>query len=599
MRQQATRGPSGLEIVEEAIHVLRHAPAKIHAAYYLGALPFILALLYFWGDMSQSADAQEHLVLGSLGLAVLFVWMKCCQVVFASLIGARVAQSAAPPWTWKRLVRMAVSQAIVQPSGLIVLPASFILLLPFPWTYAWYQSMTVLGERTDESIWESGQRAARLSKLWPKQNHIILWLLSPYLVITAAILMLVFIPLAEAASPYWTATLLYVYAVMYMFLVMILCPLGVLAAANIGMCLLAIPWGLQTFAGIQTAMVQGGSPLSPTFFAIVCSLTYLVLDPLVKAAYAIRSFYGESITSGRDLRADLKAVQRGGAGRALTTLLVVIAASWMSAAAWADDGGSAGRGSERGAAARIAPAELDRHIAEVISQAEYAWRLPREPLARQKGVMASFVQGVEDATRSVFRWVGKQIGRFIEWIRDLFPSWEIDASRPEFSWRSLPRIMMVCLIALVALLLAILLYRLWKQGAWRAVTVHASPVAPAIPDLSDEDVRADALPEDGWLAMARDLLERGEMRLAVRAMFLACLAHLARRELILLAKHKSNRDYERELKRRSHAEPEMFHAFSRNISLFERVWYGNHEVTDDYLAQFTDNQRKVIAVAPQ
>jgi len=47
-----------------------------------------------------------------------------------------------------------------------------------------------------------------------------------------------------------------------------------------------------------------------------------------------------------------------------------------------------------------------------------------------------------------------------------------------------------------------------------------------VPDLADENIRADQLPEDGWTKLARELLERGEFRLAMRAFYLASLAHL-------------------------------------------------------------------------
>ena len=76
----------------------------------------------------------------------------------------------------------------------------------------------------------------------------------------------------------------------------------------------------------------------------------------------------------------------------------------------------------------------------------------------------------------------------------------------------------------------------------------------AVPDLNEESVTADQLPEDGWLQLARELMERGELRLALRASYLAGLAHLGHRELIHLARHKSNRDYDRELHRRARAQ---------------------------------------------
>ena len=86
----------------------------------------------------------------------------------------------------------------------------------------------------------------------------------------------------------------------------------------------------------------------------------------------------------------------------------------------------------------------------------------------------------------------------------------------------------------------------------------AQPVTEAPPvDLADENTGADRLPEDGWIALALELIARGDFRLAMRAYYFASLAHLAARQLIGLGRYKSNRDYEMELRRRSHALPEV------------------------------------------
>src|ERR1035438_10806097 len=44
---------SAIELYEEAVYLLRSAPASALAAYYTGSLPFVLAFLFFWADMSQ------------------------------------------------------------------------------------------------------------------------------------------------------------------------------------------------------------------------------------------------------------------------------------------------------------------------------------------------------------------------------------------------------------------------------------------------------------------------------------------------------------------------------------------------------------------
>ena len=123
----------------------------------------------------------------------------------------------------------------------------------------------------------------------------------------------------------------------------------------------------------------------------------------------------------------------------------------------------------------------------------------------------------------------------------------------------------------------------------------ATEAISTAPNLEDDDVAPDQLPEDGWLTMARDLLARGEMRLALRAFYLASLAHLAQRNLISIARFKSNRDYERELGRRAHAIPVVMNTFSENVSIFDRIWYGMHEVNSALLDDFQRNVEKIKA----
>ncbi len=90
---------------------------------------------------------------------------------------------------------------------------------------------------------------------------------------------------------------------------------------------------------------------------------------------------------------------------------------------------------------------------------------------------------------------------------------------------------------------------------------------------------------------------REGLRLALRALYLASLAHLGQRELIVIAKFKSNHEYERELRRRAQTREELLAAFGQNITTFEAAWYGMHEVTRDNLDQFTANFERIREVS--
>jgi hypothetical protein len=116
--------------------------------------------------------------------------------------------------------------------------------------------------------------------------------------------------------------------------------------------------------------------------------------------------------------------------------------------------------------------------------------------------------------------------------------------------------LLYALVAAAVIGLAYAVYRIFRNRNSRVEAVASEPLQLA-PDLSDETLGADLLPEDGWTKLGRELLARGELRLALRAFYLASLAHLAQRNLISLAKFKSNRDYLLELQRRAHSFPDL------------------------------------------
>jgi Domain of unknown function (DUF4129) len=95
------------------------------------------------------------------------------------------------------------------------------------------------------------------------------------------------------------------------------------------------------------------------------------------------------------------------------------------------------------------------------------------------------------------------------------------------------------------------------------------------------------------MRLARELLERGEFRLALRAFYLASLAHLAAKNLIRIARFKSNREYERELRRRAHSFPDLLSIFGDNLSTLERIWYGTHAADRDLVDRFAANVEKI------
>jgi hypothetical protein len=108
--------------------------------------------------------------------------------------------------------------------------------------------------------------------------------------------------------------------------------------------------------------------------------------------------------------------------------------------------------------------------------------------------------------------------------------------------------------------------------------VAVEALSPVAIDLNSADLQADQQPVDQWLQMARDCVDRRELRLAMRALYLAGLSTLASESLIALKGSKSDHDYARELQRRARNRPDVVAAFAGTLNVFERVWYGMHDV---------------------
>jgi len=174
-------------------------------------------------------------------------------------------------------------------------------------------------------------------------------------------------------------------------------------------------------------------------------------------------------------------------------------------------------------------------------------------------------------------------------LRSSLPTVEKTESR----WTSFSRIWIIIPLACIVAVMAFLAWRAWRDRKPRT-PIATLETAPTL-DISREDVDATALPEEGWFTLARELMEKGEHRLALRALYLATLAFLAHQDLITIAKYKSDREYELELRRRSHTRPHLAGVFAENRVLFERAWYGLYEVTPAIMEQFSLNQERMRA----
>jgi hypothetical protein len=546
-KRSSSRTPGGIDLLEEAFFVLRNISPLLLISYLIGTIPFILGLLYFWTDMSRSPFAAARIGQSALGMSFLYVWMKCWHSVFANRLLSDLTGEYPQPFSVSRTFRMIAAQLAVQPFSWILVPIFGITTIGLPWVQAFFHSYSITADGNHDDLRSSIKRAWTLSNLWQAQNHVMVFFL-----------------------------LLFTFSIFN----------------GIAILIIAIPFLLNSLFGIETVFTYAGPAalFNSTFFAIAGSLTYLCVNPLIKTAYVLRAFYGQSLRSGADLLAELRSTeitednQEKSSSRSLVLSGMLILMLVTSANA-------------SDTQKKIAADQLDKSIEQTIHQREYQWRLPREQkdLKNDQSFILDFLKGVQDTLARWFQPFQKFFKKVVEWIYDkIFPS----SSTPSVNKNPISNqsIWVIVLIAAAVLLLGFLLYRIWKRRDVDEI-ITAEEATVAIPDLKDEGTTADQFPEEGWLSLAREYIERGELRLALRALYLSNLALLSRRGILTITKYKSNREYNRELQRKAQTKQDLLNAFQENLFLFERSWYGEHEVNDEIISKFNVNQERIREVA--
>jgi hypothetical protein len=485
-----TEPRSAIDILEEAVALLRSAPSDAMATYLIGAAPFMLAFLFFLTDMNRSPYAADRLAWESLAVALLYIWKNIFQARFMAKLYRAISPSenaASSPW------QAILMQATLQPVGLLA-------PLPISWTVAFFRNVGLYAALGRADAVSAARRQS-----------------------------------AYAAGQNWAV----------LFLVM----LGaVILFANVLLSIVFLPQLAKSFLGIEGDLARlGMGILNLTTLSVAVGITWMAVDPLLDAVYVLRCFYGESLASGADLRAALKRATALGA-------LFIFAMTGAITSAHAQT---------------IDQKKLDQAIDQVIHQREFTWRAPRTGPEPQ-GKWVSWYKSMARVVRGAWDWIWEKLSQWFKPQRE--PGGAEKAA-------TVNRKAMLALISvIVALIVAGIILFLMRRR--RGLAVKAQAVAAAAPavDLADESLTADRLPETEWLALADELIAKGDFRLALRALYLAALNYLSARELVALRRWKTGLDYRRELARRARAKPDVPRAFSEGVAIFEQGWYGRHPV---------------------
>ncbi len=551
--ESSLRGLPAVELLDEAVALLRRAPLAILSIYFLGALPFCLGVIYFWFDMTESANAEGRLPGEAMMLTALYFWMKTCQAVFARKLLELVEGDDSERWTLLRWANTALLQIVYAGSLVLVYPFALLMTVPFGWVNAFYHSVSIVATGSRTTLGSSLREAMEMARLWPKQNHLILGLL---------------------------------------FVAMLMVYL------NLAVFCITIPQLLNMLFGIETVFVDNGFAWNnSSFYLDVSVFCYLVLNPLNKAIYVLRCFYGRSRVSGTDLKAELRrfqARQSDGAALSGVAAFVLIFLLLFGGAARAESDTSLPVSAPLVQIVEPATAKLDQAIQKTLQKDEFAWRAPRvESDSGEESFLQRMVNAVLKWIKHVLKAPLDWLGDWLKWLFDFHPRDQQEtgnflSAMAAIPWRAIFLLLAVILIAI----LAWLLFRHFRRKPPQPLDT-LQPIALRTVDLEAENLQADELPEDSWLALAQQLIERGELRLALRAFYLATLSTLARQELVRLGPAKSNRDYLAELTRRLRGEAVVVPSFRESIRLFEASWYGTHAVTSAIIESMRANQKQV------
>jgi hypothetical protein len=310
---------------------------------------------------------------------------------------------------------------------------------------------------------------------------------------------------------------------------------------NVAILLFVLPSLARIFSGYENEFTRNpAAMLNSTFTVTALGVTWFVIDPLVQAMYVVRCFKGESVGSGADLRA------------ALRRFTVGLALAFITASAVH--------------ARPINPSDLDAKIRQTLRNPDYSWQNPEAPA----GDSPRWVEDISKLVRRVGHWFRVGIdwlgAKLREMLNSQHETLEPGKAPPRTSlrWGIYAALVVIAILALLILRKALVA----RKASPAASSVRTGPV-----DLKG-DVLASELPEEEWMRLAREALDRGDLRLALRAAYLANLALLGSAGLVAISRFKSNRDYEREVRLRSRS-AEITSLLKTNREVFESAWYGD------------------------
>lgn len=207
--------------------------------------------------------------------------------------------------------------------------------------------------------------------------------------------------------------------------------------------------------------------------------------------------------------------------------------------------------------------EEKQRLAEILNREEYN---PAE--IEDEGPVAKFYRSI------------------VEWLRSLFPAMEpVDPQKPaDFTY--LRTGLQILVLGLAVALLGYVIFR-FGPLIFKRFGTQVTPKKSRV--ILGEEIGPDATTDD-LFSEAESLALKGDIRGAIRKGYISLLFELSQRKLIGLAKHKTNRDYLRDLTRHKDIRSDV----SGLTVNYERHWYGRKEAPKEEWEDFKAGYRDAL-----
>lgn len=176
--------------------------------------------------------------------------------------------------------------------------------------------------------------------------------------------------------------------------------------------------------------------------------------------------------------------------------------------------------------------------------------------------------------------------RFRAWLAEKFPRADVPAPSTD-GLGSLSFVLQMLLYALVLSAIGFLIYRFAPFLAGKFKRRERRERKERV--ILGERIAADETAEN-LFSEAERLARSGDLRGAIRKGYVALLCDLSDRKIIGLARHKTNRDYLRDVR----PQPELHENMRGLTSNFERHWYGFDAVEEKDWEEFKNEYGRII-----